>query len=740
MHTSDLTPTESEARYLEGLASLNQIGAAINRAGKDHEADALSTLGLIVDSAIKVVPGAAAVIYIYDPARGVLDPSTRYAAGDWMAPSPGIEPRLDGMGVRAVSQRRRVISYEEPDFSIHPMLSAVGALTAACFPLIAADQPLGVLYVYLDQERRFTQLEQLMMENFVNQAALAIAQNQRLAVMRRDLARKNEELAHLRRAGLLISSRLRLKDTLETILQMALEVTGARYGIFRLLDAAAENLVTAAIAGEQLAQPLVETLPVQSNSIMGWVARNRRPALVPDLLAPPWVNLYYRLDAGLEMRSELAVPLVGAGGRLEGVLNLESPQVAAFSEADSHLLQSLAAQAVIAIQEVRLLDALQEIAPLLLTQNRRKMLARLAELARNVANADFSVLWVVEDGQPGQQAAGGKTRPDAAALILDLARRSIRQRAAVVETLRLLPPEAGQLNAVVVPIASRDSDALGALGIFSHASPAASFAEADWDTKVVTILAQYAALSIQNAAQQEALRQAQEQRAVAETFAVVGDVAANLLHQLNNKVGTIPVRIQGIQDKCQPALTADRYLQSNLDEIERSANEAMQAVRENLAHLRPIHIAEVQVAACVQEAIQAAHLPDGIRVGAEGLDDLPVVMAGARTLALVFTNLLDNAADAMSGAGTILIRGVARRQTVDITVSDSGPGIPAELHDRIFELNYSGRKPGRGGKLGFGLWWVRTLMARLGGSVTVESDGLRGATFRLRLPVAEDRP
>jgi len=73
---------------------------------------------------------------------------------------------------------------------------------------------------------------------------------------------------------------------------------------------------------------------------------------------------------------------------------------------------------------------------------------------------------------------------------------------------------------------------------------------------------------------------------------------------------------------------------------------------------------------------------------------------------------------------------------VEITVSDSGPGIPPELHSRIFELNYSGRGQARQGKLGFGLWWVKTVMARLGGSITVESDGQQGTTFRLRLPAA----
>jgi signal transduction histidine kinase/putative methionine-R-sulfoxide reductase with GAF domain len=729
---------ETEERLLDALASLNQIGAAVNRLGQADQVDTLATLKLIVESAIKVIPGAAAVIYIYDPVALAFDSASRVSAGDWMAPSPGIEPRLNGMGSRAIEQRRGVISYEEPDLQIHPLMSASGAMTAACFPLVVNDQPVGVLYVYLNDIRRFSQLERLMLENFVNHAAMAIYQDQRLVAVQKDLARKNEELEHLRRAGLLISSRLRLEDTLEAILQMALDLTHARYGIFRLLDKDGENLVTRAIAGDQLARPRIETLPVRSNSIMGWVARHRLPACIADLHASEWANLYYPLDSDLEMCAELAVPLISASGRLEGVLNLESPVVGAFTEQDSHLLQSLATQAVIAIQEVRLLDALQEVAQMLLTETSRQVLQRLAELARDLLNVDYSVIWTYENGKLYLQSSSGSLPAEERAELHILPRQAVQTRSMVTGTLTASRGESNQaVNALVVPLlTSSDREPLGAFGIYSGSQETGHFTESDWDKKVLASLAHYAALAVRNAFHQEALRTAQEQRAVAETFAVVGDIAANLLHQLNNKVGTIPVRIQGIQDKCHVALSSDRYLDTNLKEIERSANEAMEAVRENLSNLRPIHLSEVSVAACVQAAIETASLPDSVQVYLEGLESLPVVVAGSRTLTLVFTNLLGNASDAMRGDGTIEIHGLVRQSWVEVTVSDTGPGIAADLHDRIFELNYSGRTSARTGKLGFGLWWVRTLMARLGGSVAVESDGIHGATFRLRLPIA----
>jgi len=112
-------------------------------------------------------------------------------------------------------------------------------------------------------------------------------------------------------------------------------------------------------------------------------------------------------------------------------------------------------------------------------------------------------------------------------------------------------------------------------------------------------------------------------------------------------------------------------------------------------------------------------------------------LAGERTLTLVFTNLLENASDAMHGQGIITIEGCVEPEWVMVTVSDDGPGIAPLLHEHIFDLNYSGQGATRPNKLGFGLWWVKNLITRLGGSVSVASDGEHGTTFQLRLPRAD---
>ncbi len=692
-----------------------------------------------MESAIRVVPGSSAVIHTYDQAKGEFEAESRVSAqaeGRALSTNPIYSddaPRRDGIGARTIQRRRRTLSYEERDLDIHPYHAATGVNAAGCFPLIVAEQVVGILYIYLYERREFTKIEQLMLGNFVNQAAMAIYHARRLTGVHRDLARKEDELSRLNRAGLIISSRLRLKETLESILQLALEMTNARYGIFRLLDRSGEFLITSAVGGSNMDRPIIEKMPLNGNSIMAHVARTRQPALISDLRAEPWAQIYYPLDSSLKMLSELAVPLVNSSGRLEGVLNLESPHVGTFSENDSHMLQSLASYAVTAIQEVRLLDALQEIARLLLSEPCQKALDHLASTANDLINTSASAIWLLSDGELILTASNGDHHY---AEKISLQDGLIGQAVLLKKNISSEPSEGSR--ALIVPLISGDAErALGAFSVFSSESGAGRIAESEWDEKVLTCLAHYAVLAIQNESRQHALRISQEQHWTAETFAAVGDISANLLHNMNNKVGIIPVRIQAIQDKYHQILESDSYLTNSLTEIERSAMEAMQIVQENLSHLRPIRMEKVRIAACVYEAIRTVQVPADLHIKVQGLDDLPTVLAGGQSLAFVFKNLIENANIAMNGNGSVSIHGYAGSEWVEVSVIDNGPGISPELHNQIFELNFTGRTGAHPGKLGFGLWWVKTLMTRLGGSVMVESDGEHGTTFVLRLPRAE---
>ena len=718
--------TALETKLVSVVTCLNDVSASLNQVW-GSAFDVTATLRRIIEGAGQVAPGAQAALYTYDPAQRTLAPTVAgvACAADHLMP----------LALQAAEQMRLVLSYDES-----ATMQAI-----ACLPLMGGKEAAGVLCVCADGDHRFSPLELLLLNAFANQAALVISHSVQIGAVQRDLARKQEELHRLRRAGMLISSRTRLDDTLVAILQMALEVTEAKYGIFRLVDETGKNLLMRAIAGEHLGRPAVEALPINSTSIMGLVAKSRQPFCITDVRENPWARIYYPLDHSLEMRSELAVPLIGASGRLEGVLNLESPAIGAFDEDDSHLLQALATQAVIAIQEVRLLDALQDMAERLLTQPLPEVLNHLVTVACQLLNVGASAIWTLHGERLILAAArGGHVRGHNLPLQGSLTGQAILSRGPVVsDDVRSDPrfnwPDLaraqGWQRALIMPLLVTDGEPVGAISVYgTEAEPGQSGAP-DWDKKVLTILAHYAALAVRHTADQTALRIAQEQRVAAETFAAVGDITANLVHHLNNKIGAIPVRVEGIQDKSSAVVAADPYLAANLEEIGRSAREAMAAVRQSLSHLQTPQLGPVSVAACAAEALNRVHVPPTVHVQLVDLAGLPSVLAGYQGLTLVFTNLLENASDAMGGNGTIEIRGSAGATEVQVAVRDSGPGVAPDLHERIFELSFSGR---RSGKLGFGLWWVKTWMTRLGGSVSIESDGAQGACFTLHLPRAEE--
>ncbi|MGH8872071.1 MAG: sensor histidine kinase [Acidimicrobiia bacterium] len=113
--------------------------------------------------------------------------------------------------------------------------------------------------------------------------------------------------------------------------------------------------------------------------------------------------------------------------------------------------------------------------------------------------------------------------------------------------------------------------------------------------------------------------------------------------------------------------------------------------------------------------------------------DLPQIEASGRDLNQVWTNLIDNAADAMDGAGTLTIRAARENGAVVVRISDTGRGIDPEVRRRIFDPFFTTKAPGQG--TGLGLHTVHTIVTRSGGDISVES-GSSGTTFTLSFPPA----
>jgi len=123
----------------------------------------------------------------------------------------------------------------------------------------------------------------------------------------------------------------------------------------------------------------------------------------------------------------------------------------------------------------------------------------------------------------------------------------------------------------------------------------------------------------------------------------------------------------------------------------------------------------------------------GIKIVKNYDKSLPKIPAYASELNQVWTNLIDNAAQAMRGEGTLTIRTARDDANVLVEIGDTGPGIPKEIQERIFEPFFSTKPVGEGTGLGLDIAW-RIVVKKHHGDLRVES--VPGDTrFQVRLPI-----
>ncbi len=164
----------------------------------------------------------------------------------------------------------------------------------------------------------------------------------------------------------------------------------------------------------------------------------------------------------------------------------------------------------------------------------------------------------------------------------------------------------------------------------------------------------------------------------------------------------------------------------------RRISEIVKAVKEySFMDQAPVQRVDVRAGLDNTLIILRAKLKAGITVVREYQPDLPEIVALGSELNQVWTNILDNAIDAMDGHGEIRIRAFSRDADVVVELCDNGPGMPPEIRDRIFEPFYTTKPPGRG--TGLGLHISHNVIARHGGRIDVRTRP--GETcFEITLP------
>jgi len=238
------------------------------------------------------------------------------------------------------------------------------------------------------------------------------------------------------------------------------------------------------------------------------------------------------------------------------------------------------------------------------------------------------------------------------------------------------------------------------------------------------------------------LEQAQAEARRSERLAALGQLSAGLAHEIRNPLGVIKGSAEMLTQKLQASDELSRELAGY---ISTEVNRLSALVTEFLDFARPLHAQPepADLIALLDRVIQvvaARFVDSNIRVERDYVPDLPLVPLDESLCEQAFLNIVQNAYEAMQDNGPggtfrVQLRTVIRndRHGVELRFSDTGPGVPQELREEIFNPFVTTKKSG----VGLGLSIVSKIIDGHHGSIRVENAPEGGAVFTIFFPLEE---
>jgi len=235
----------------------------------------------------------------------------------------------------------------------------------------------------------------------------------------------------------------------------------------------------------------------------------------------------------------------------------------------------------------------------------------------------------------------------------------------------------------------------------------------------------------------------QQQIAQTEKLAAVGQLAAGVMHEINNPLATITACLEALASRSYqlPGIARQsfeeyyRIMEAELGRCKRIVDGLLDFSRPKARYKKPVPINQI-----VEDALFLVKHHDRfkrIKLVRRLADSLPQVEANAEQLIQAFLAIMLNALDAMEGEGILTVAtGLSpeRADEVFVDFSDTGPGIPREHLSKIFEPFFTTKMPGQGTGLGLSICYG--IVAEHRGRMQVDSQPNSGTTFRVLLPVA----
>jgi two-component system sensor histidine kinase FlrB len=229
-------------------------------------------------------------------------------------------------------------------------------------------------------------------------------------------------------------------------------------------------------------------------------------------------------------------------------------------------------------------------------------------------------------------------------------------------------------------------------------------------------------------------RRLREQLERHKRLSAMGEMAAGLAHQLRTPLATALLYAGNL---ARPALAEGDRLrfaekaQTRLRHLERMIQDMLTFVRGVPAARDLIEIPELMHE--LAQVIEPQMTSRGVRFDLSAECGGAVLSGNRKALAGAFVSLLENALQACGSGGEVRLEARTEAGMALVCVTDSGPGMPVDVQERLFEPFFTTRTEGTG----LGLAIVRSVVAAHGGDVRVESAPGRGAAFRVSLPLAQ---
>jgi GAF domain-containing protein len=680
---------------------------------------------------------------------------------------------------RAAFERRTIHVrdvLQEPDYELAELIKQQGYRTVLAVPMLREGNLRGVIVMVKTELEPFTDKQIELVETFADQAVIAI-ENVRLfdevQARTRDLSEALEhQTATGEVLGVISRSPTDAQPVFDAIVESAARLCEAMFSLVFLYDGGLLQLAATHNFTPEVLKKLFQTYPKRPDRsvLAGRAVLDGRIAHVPDLLADPEYS--HELALAGNWRAGLAVPML-RDGKPVGAISVAKAEAVPFSERQIQVLMTFADQAVIAIENVRLFDEVQErTRELARSVEELRALGEVSQAVNSTLDLETVLTTIVAKAVQLSGTEGGAIyvfdeleqlfrlratygfSEDLVAAVQDQhlgASDAIRQATQARQPQEIAdigdePPSpvreiamrAGYRARLIVPLVSADK-VVGAL-VIRRKRPG-SFPKG-----IIHLLQTFAAqsvLAIQNA---HLFREIEDKsRQLQQASEHKSQFVASMSHELRTPLNAII----GLTDMLvtNAARFGTEKAQEPLQRVNRAGTHLLGLINQVLdlskieAGKLELNPQTVQLAPLIEEVIGTARQlaeQNKNRLLVEAQENLDTLTVDPMRLRQILLNLLSNAFK-FTKEGEVTLR--ARRNTngsdwIELAVADTGIGMTAEQQAKLFEefTQADATTAQRFGGTGLGLAITRKLARLMGGDVTVASEPGKGSVFTVRLP------